>query len=96
MHVYSNNTDVFVIIVSHLHQPNCKSMCLNWLTKELINLNLIARSSGDKKAKALAGFHVLTGCDTVEKFTSKLKEAWTKLFLQADSKILKAFCRYPQ
>ena len=57
---------------------------------------LIPSSFGDEKAKALARFHVLTGCDTVEKFTSKSKEPWTKHFLQADSKILNAFCKYPQ
>ena len=44
----------------------------------------------------MTGFHTLTGCDADDKFTSKSKEAWTKHFLQADSKILNAFCRYLQ
>ena len=91
-----NDTDVFLILVSCFHQVNCKSMYLNWSTEELIDLTLIASSLDDEKAKALAGYHALTGCDTVEKFTSKSKEVWTKHFLQADSKILNAFCRYPQ
>ena len=94
--VYSIDTDVFVILISCLHQLNCKSMYLNWSTEEPINLTLIASSSGDEKAKGLAGFHVLTDCDTVEKFTCKSKETWTKHFLHADRKTLKAFCRYPQ
>ena len=38
----------------------------------------------------------MTGCDTVKRFTSKSKEAWTKHFFQADSKISNAFCSYPQ
>ena len=96
VHVYSNDTDVFVILVSCLHQLNCNSMCLNLSTKELIDLTLTASSLGDKKAKGLTGFHALTGSDIVEKFTSKSKEAWTKHFLQADSKILNSFCRYSQ
>ena len=96
VHVYSNDTDVFVILVSCLHQLNCKSVYLNWSTEELIDLTLRASGLGNEKAKALAGFHVLTGCDPVEKFTGKSKEAWTKHFLQADSKVLNAFCRYSQ
>ena len=71
-------------------------MYLDRSTIELIDLTLIVSSLGDEKAKALAGFHPLTGCDTVKKFSSKSKEAWTKHFLQADSKILNALCRYPQ
>ena len=71
-------------------------MHLNWSNAELMDLTLIASSLDDEKAKPLAGFHALTGCDTVKKFTSKSNEAWTKHFLQADSKILNAFCRYPQ
>ena len=94
--VYSNDTDVFVILVSCLHQLNCKSKYLNWLIEELIDLIFIASSPDDEKAEALAGFHVLSGCDTVEKFTSKSKEAWKKHFLQADSKISNTFCRYPK
>ena len=96
MSVYSNNTDVFVIRVSCLHRLNCKSMYLNWSTEELIDLTLIASSLNDEKQKALAGFHTLTGCATANKFTSRSKEAWTKIFLQAESKIINAFCRYPQ
>ena len=46
--------------------------------------------------KALPGFHALTGCDTVEKFTSKSKEALAKQFIEADSKTLNAFRRYHQ
>ena len=70
-------------------------MYLNWLTKELIDITLIACNLDDEKAKALAGFHALTGC--VKKFTIKSKEAWTKHFLQANSKVLNnPFCRYPQ
>ena len=96
MSVCCNDTDVFVIFASCLHQLNCKSVYLNWSTEELIDLTLIASSLSDEKAKALAGFLALAGCDTVEKFKSKSKEAWIKHFLQADSKILNTFCRYPQ
>ena len=67
-------------------QLNCKSMYLNWSSEEVINLILITSSLDDEKAKALAGFPALTGCDTMEKFKGKSKEAWTK-FLQADCKI---------
>ena len=48
--------------------------------------NLITSSLDDEKSKALAGFPALTGCDTMEKFKGKSKEAWTKC-LQADCKI---------
>ena len=48
----------------------------------------MASSLGDKKVKALPRFYALIGCDTVEKFTSKSKEAWAKHFLQADGKML--------
>ena len=57
--VYSNNTDVFVILVSCFHQRNCKSMYLNRSTKELIDLTLLASSLDDEKVKALTGFHML-------------------------------------
>ena len=94
--VYFKNTDIFDILVFCLHQPNCKSMNLNWSTKELIDLTLMASSLGDEKPKAMAGFHVPTGCDTVEKFTSKSKETWKKHFLQAGSKIFNAFYWHPE
>ena len=56
----------------------------------------MASSLGDEKPKAMAGFHVPTGCDTVEKFTSKSKETWKKHFLQAGSKIFNAFYWHPE
>ena len=69
-----------------MHQLNCKSMYLNWSSEEVINLILIASSLDYKKAKALAWFPALTGCDTMEKFKGKSREAWTK-FLQVNCKI---------
>ena len=71
--VYSKDTDVFILLVTRLHQLSCKSMQLNWSTEELIDLTLIASGYGDEKSKVFAGPHLLTGCDTVEKFTSKSK-----------------------
>ena len=51
MGIYSNNIDVFVILVSCLHQLSCKSICLDWLTEVLISLHLIASSLGDEKSQ---------------------------------------------
>ena len=75
--VYSKDTDVFFILfaLSELQ------ISVNWSTEELIDLTLIASSLDDEKAKALPGFHALTGYGTVEKFTSKSKRPWSKHFL---------------
>ena len=48
----SNDTDVFVILASCLHQLYCKSMYLNWSMEEFIGLNLIASNLDDEKTKA--------------------------------------------
>ena len=47
------------------------------------------------KAKALLGFHCLTDCDTVEKFTGRSQGTWTQTFLKCEENILNAFTRLP-
>ena len=46
---------------------------------------------GAEKANALIGFHFFSGCDAVEKFTRKFKDARTKSFLNSDLDVFKAF-----
>ena len=39
-------------------------------------------------AQAILGFHVLTGCDQIGRFSGKTKLSWWKSFLKADNNIL--------
>jgi len=57
----------------------------------VIDIQKSVQVLGHDKAKALIGFHAFTGCDTTEKFRSKTKLKWWKMFEKSSATIVRAF-----
>ena len=76
--VKSNNTDVFNLMLGNYEELNGLTLLIAWSNEKWIKLTKVYVQLGAEKAKALIGFHCFSGCDSVEKFTGKCKNTWTK------------------
>ena len=89
VNVYSADTDVFFLLLSHSNKLNCSSLFI-CLVKGWVDIKLLHSVLGDVTSKALLSLHALTGCDSTGKFEGKSKQFWFKRFLtieQNDSKL---------
>ena len=89
MSVYSADTGVFFLLLSHSNQLNCSSLYIR-LVKGFVDIKLLHSILGDGTSKALLSLHALTGSDTTGKFDGKSKQFWFRRFLtidQNDSKL---------
>ena len=89
VNVYSADTDVFFLLLSHSNKLNCSSLFI-CLVKGWFDIKLLHSVLGDDTSKALLSLHALTGCDSTGKFEGKSKQFWFKRFLtieQNDSKL---------
>ena len=89
MNVYSADTDVFFLLLSHSNMLNCSSLFI-CLVKGWVDIKLLHSVLGDDTSKAWLSLHALTGCDSTGKFEGKSKQFWFRRFLtieQNDSKL---------
>ena len=87
--VYSADTGVFFLLLSHSNQLNCSSLYIR-LVKGFVDIKLLHLILGNGTSKALLSLHALTGSDTTGKFDGKSKQFWFRRFLtiyQNDSKL---------
>ena len=76
--VFSNDTDVFCILLSLLEELNCANMLIQLSKEEFVNLKTIQSAPGKSRSRAAIRLHTLTGCERVDKFWGKSKAYWTK------------------
>ena len=81
--VYSSDTDVFLLLLSHSDKINCQSLFM-CLVKGNVDIKLLCEKLGNDTSKALLTLHALTGCDTTGKFEGKSKQFWFRRFLAID------------
>ena len=93
--VYSNDTDVSVLLISHSEMLRCHSIVVVWAEDEVLDILSIAAHLGPRKSRALLSFHAITGCDTVEKFHGKGKESWMGVFKNLGSPDIEALISFP-
>ena len=86
--VYSADTDVFFLLLSHSEKLNCSSLFIH-LVKGWVDIKILWSILGNDTSKALLSLHALTGCDTTGKFEGKSKQFWFKRFLMIDQNDLK-------
>ena len=65
--VYSSDTDVFLLLLSHSDKINCQSLFM-CLVKGNVDIKLLCEKLGNDTSKALLTLHALTGCDTTGRF----------------------------
>ena len=65
--VYSADTGVFFLLLSHSNQLNCSSLYIQ-LVKGFVDIKLLHLILGDVTSKVLLSIHALTGSDTTGKF----------------------------
>ena len=92
--VFSNDTDVFCMLLSVLEELNCANMLIQLSKEEFVKLKTIQSALGKSRSRAVVGLHTLTGCGTVGKFGGKSKAYWTKQFLTATDDVLHAFEKF--
>ena len=90
--VVSPDTDVFLLL---LHYYEVLPLAILFRTgrgdaERDISIKQCYESISCKKAKAILGFHVFTGCDQIGRFSGKGKLTWWKEFLKSDDAILTA------
>ena len=93
--VLSPDTDVFLLLI-YYHQSRPHLTHLRTGTGEIqhnIEIQSCYEAIGVNHAQAILGFHVLTGCDQIGRFSGKTKLSWWKSFLKADNNILNALSR---
>ena len=89
--VRSNDTDVFTIMIGLHHRLDCKTLYIEWTSDKWINATEIWRMKGDARSQALISMHIFSGCDTVEKFSSKAKVTWVNCFEKCSDDTVEAF-----
>ena len=90
--VVSPDTDVFLLLVHHYPELPQKLIFRTGRGEELRNINIGScyESLGVEHAKALLGFHTMTGCDQTGKFNGKSKIFWWNHFINTSGNILHA------
>ena len=66
--IYSNDMDVFCILLSAAEELCCSNLLVNWSVQEWIDIEVVQRALKRNRTSAVAGFQSFTGCDTVGKF----------------------------
>ena len=94
--VHASDTDIFVLLVRHLNEIDCKQLYMQLNPTESIDITAVSQVLNIDVSNALMSIHCITGCDTVGKFAGKSKEKWTKEFLKLSpsSEIIKALIRF--
>ena len=80
LNVYSADSDVFLLLLSHSNQVNCQCLYIH-LVKEKLDIKLLCQNLGNETSKALLSLHGLTESDTTGEFEGKLKQFWFRCFL---------------
>ena len=83
VNVYSADTDVFLLLLSHSNKINCQCLYIH-LVKGKVDIKLVCLKLGNETFKALLSLHGLTGSDTTGKFEGKSKQFWFRRFLTID------------
>ena len=83
VNVYSVDTDVFLLLLSHSNKINCQCFYIH-LVKGKVDIKLVCQKLGNETPKALLSLYGLTGCDTTGKFKGKSKQFWFRRFLTID------------
>lgn len=83
VNVYSADTDVFLLLLSHSNKINCQCLYIH-LVKGKVDIKLVCQKLGNETSKALLSLHGLTGFDTTGKFEGKSKQFWFRRFLTID------------
>ena len=91
-YVFSPDTDVFLLLIYY-----CESLPLatyfrtgRGFDERDINIKQCFEVLGAGRSAAILGFHVLTGCDQIGRFSGKSKITWWKSYMKADDDILQA------
>ena len=89
--IYSNDMDVFCILLSAAEELCCSNLLMKWSVQEWVKIEVVQHALKRNWTSAVAGFHAFTGCDTVGKFWRKTKEFWSNQFLKTSDDIMCAF-----
>ena len=73
IYVYSADTDVFLLLLSHSDKINCQCLFIH-LVKGKVDIKHLCQKLGNDTSKALLSLHALTGSDTTGKFEGKSKQ----------------------
>ena len=79
VNVYSADTDVFFLLLSHSNKLNCSSLFI-CLVKGWVDIKLQHSVLGDDTSKALLSLHALTGCDSTERLRKNLSNFGSDAF----------------
>ena len=77
IHVVSPDTDVFVLLVA-FDSTIPANVFMFGANGKIFYISKLSKAIGERKCKALVGFHAFTGCDTTGKFKGKGKPTWVK------------------
>ena len=80
IYVYSADTDVFLLLLSHSDKINCQCLFIH-LVKGKVDIEHLCQKLGNDTSKALLSLHALTGSDTTGKFEGKSKQFWFRRFM---------------
>ena len=93
--VVSLDKDVFLLLVHYYEQlPNSTGFRTGSGKNEpTISVQRCFEALGSKRAEAILGFHVLTGCDQIGRFSGKSKSSWWQEFLKCNEDALIALAK---
>ena len=83
--VFSPDTDVFLLLIHHFPELSQSTIFRTGRGDQLrdISISQCYEKIGPERAKALLGFHAMTGCDQTGRFNGKTKAFWWKQFCAA-------------
>lgn len=90
--VLSPDTDVFLLLIHHYPSLTQSVIFRTGRGDNIrdISIRSCYESIGTSRAKALLGFHTLTGCDQTGRFHGKSKVFWWKEFCETENNIVEA------
>ena len=92
LHVYSPDTDVFVLLLRRYPLLCNSTSFITGVGKKQrqIDLKPIYEAVGPDKISALPGFHAFTGADVTGSFSGKGKRKWWTAFMDAEEDVISA------
>ena len=88
------DTDIFVLLMRFRPRLPCQQLFFQNTSDECIDIDIVHKFLGEKRANALLSLHGITRCDTSGKFNYKLKEHWVKLFLKYSNDLMESLFKF--
>ena len=83
IYVYSADTDVFLLLLSHSDKINCQCLFINQV-KVNVDIKHLFQKLRNDTSKSLLSLHALTESNTTGKFKGKSKQFWFRRFMVID------------